>query len=659
MPFLGRVTVPAKPSSFAIFFSKDELAELHDRYGVNEHSARLLILSWVSLLADSPSSYMKPRRLYVAFKKRLISDLRGTIKMLSRLSDALAETLVHTDSGASIARFLDEFKGTPIFWEYHKFTRTLDADLLRYIQSFLLFGKKLFYVDSELDAIALRDWLEVERRLHELSLNPDIIKHLRAVMRVIFDDWEMLPFLPKHGSGAVSETGIYGSNQKNHDMPTHPRYERMLKWCGTSEVRIHPESGRFSEGRVSIDRSRLKFVPKDIGKTRSICMEPVLFQYAQQGVRLGYEHHLSKSVLNRFVNIHDQSLNQDGALFGSEFGLVDTIDLSSASDSVSWELTKSIFPAKVCKYLAATRTSLVTIPNEDAPVRVKKFAPMGSALCFPVQSTIYSAIVILATYMRKKRLGIADLSDAHPIRSRNEVEGLFYRRFGFLSQKAQPFRVYGDDIVCDQRDTDMVVALLRLLGFTVNSEKSYTADSAFRESCGVHAFDGSDVTPLRYKVKFVSRKIRIEVLEGIIDLCNRANSYGYLHLRRFLKNVALYYPVLNVKQGSNGVNPILFSSNEDDTTSIQCDSPRNNHLKKRLFTGARTNDTRGWYQRDEVQSITVTTKDKDSVEEKFDNYHYLVWQRSRISGLENTDFEISYRKYVTRGTRVRRRWTPA
>jgi hypothetical protein len=181
---------------------------------------------------------------------------------------------------------------------------------------------------------------------------------------------------------------------------------------------------------------------------------------------------------------------------------VDTIDLSSASDSVSWSLVKRIFPPKVLKHLLATRTKTVKTPGGEL-VELNKFAPMGSALCFPIQCTVFSAVVILAGILY--RWGIEECQP--DLLSGLDVSNLIQRTFRTSlldvseDHRLQAFFVYGDDIICDSRITSNVVDLLRALGFRVNIGKSYTGPSLFRESCGIFAFNGIDVTPLVCKTK--------------------------------------------------------------------------------------------------------------------------------------------------------------
>jgi hypothetical protein len=59
---------------------------------------------------------------------------------------------------------------------------------------------------------------------------------------------------------------------------------------------------------------------------------------------------------------------------------------------------------------------------------------------------------------------------------------------------SRDFCVYGDDIIIETELYEPLVTLLSALGFTTNSEKSFN-QGPFRESCGVDAYLGTDITP--------------------------------------------------------------------------------------------------------------------------------------------------------------------
>jgi hypothetical protein len=64
-----------------------------------------------------------------------------------------------------------------------------------------------------------------------------------------------------------------------------------------------------------------------------------------------------------------------------------------------------------------------------------------------------------------------------------------------VDDKEHRIVVFGDDIIAGTRTASAVMQFFPMFGFTVNRRKSFL-DGPFRESCGKHYFNGSDVTPL-------------------------------------------------------------------------------------------------------------------------------------------------------------------
>jgi hypothetical protein len=169
------------------------------------------------------------------------------------------------------------------------------------------------------------------------------------------------------------------------------------------------------------------------------------------------------------VNFTDQSINRGLALKGSsDFKLV-TLDMKEASDRVSLELVKSLFPANWYDALYASRTSGTLLPNGEK-VLLKKFAPMGSAVCFPVEALIFWA-----------------LSTSVVMNTQNLP----------LSIAATKVWVYGDDIICDAHYQGVINLHLPKFGVMLNESKCCTA-GPFKESCGMDAFYGQPVTPVKF-----------------------------------------------------------------------------------------------------------------------------------------------------------------
>jgi hypothetical protein len=663
MQWVPRASVLSREGTFEIDFSNSTLAsQLNNLHGTkNFFLVRLLIICWVSLLNDSPVDPIKPNRVIRRFYYKITNDLFGTIASFAKLADMLSKGNESSNSQLML-QFIKEFRDTPIFREYLEFFKTGDPTIFRFIYTFLLFGKKIYYEDSELNTVAFRDWLALEDRMANTVIPPWSV-NLKDILAVIFKDWDYEGFFPKHGSGSVAEKGIRGVVQKCAHMFIDPSISylylkkdgQLIQGEGRYDVSsMHLFSSR-KDSTESYRVSRLKFVPKDWKKTRSICMEPVIFQWAQQGVRLWYEDYLSKCCLRNYVDITNQGKNQYYAYLGSIYHRYDTIDLSSASDSVSWLLCKSVFPPKVLKHLAATRTHSVLLPTGEVR-RVSKFSPMGSALCFPVQSTLYAAICLM--------VGVA-LHNSRDWRQPNCFKGLdlneaiinsFYEKPTFRDYKLLPFTCYGDDIICDKQMTSNVIECLGYLGFTINVDKSFTGNNSFRESCGKYYLSGNDVSPLIFKTKKIDPTLRVESVANLIELANRAFDYNYLALRKVIINFVLYNPIKGIRTKALKKNPIIFSDNRDLPMSIYSMNSNNTHLKSRSWKTSEPSSTASRFQCDEYCSIDVGPR----LRRKYRNdiYRYDTWWRSRYSGGgKDSSIEPSPATVDTQGISVRWRWT--
>jgi hypothetical protein len=251
-----------------------------------------------------------------------------------------------------------------------------------------------------------------------------------------------------------------------------------------------------------LDRiSQTIFVPKSYKTFRTISMEPATLQYTQQGVLREIDRVVSESrYLRNHIGTRDQTRNQRLAKEGSISRNYATIDLSAASDSVSYALVKKLFRGtKLLRFLVATRSPRTLLPDGRL-IDLKKFAPMGSSLCFPVETLIFASICAFVT-------------------REHDVSG--------------DFSVYGDDIIVPTQCVDDVMLILETLGFSVNTSKSfYDRDCWFRESCGAEYCDGFDVTPMRVSRKYASH-LRDERIVSLNKLATRAYNRGYRNLRYF------------------------------------------------------------------------------------------------------------------------------
>lgn len=211
--------------------------------------------------------------------------------------------------------------------------------------------------------------------------------------------------------------------------------------------------------------NRLSFVPKKRDISRVICVEPTLNMYAQLGLGSILEDRLRRSF---GIDFHYQPFwNRELARVGSGSGQYFTIDLESASDSMSLRMLREVLPPNVFAWFNLLRSPQCTLPN-GTQVQMNMISTMGNGFTFPLQTILFTCMVSAAY----------DLEGIDTLPSSVDSLG--------------NFGVFGDDIVGLASCHSNVRRLLRILGFTVNAEKSFF-EGTFRESCGGDYFSGHPV----------------------------------------------------------------------------------------------------------------------------------------------------------------------
>lgn len=624
---------------------------------------------WISLLADSPlnkSHGRKPKRVISTFKKEVLnSPLLDTIVHYTTLADQLVITPTSQGEGSITGTFIEGMKDTPIFKEYLTwFNGSGDPGLYKYLMTFLTYGKKMEYDDESLKQIAFRDWQRVEERLSGLSLDSEIIAGLKTVMRSLIPKLPIGDLRASYGPGTVFEKDVRSIIDKTEHLTYDAKLDRAffkshfvnygLGDTGHTPDRTIPsgaEEWRKAKRAESI--SEVVMIYKNIKTARSICKEENVFMFFQQAYRRHMNILIRRGPANRFIHLEDQRINQQLSLYGSITGLLDTIDLKAASDSVSLDLVKGIFPREVLYFLLGTRSSKVKTPN--GVIAVKKFAPMGSAVCFPTQCLVFTAIVIYAGMI--KAYGVdgqytypQSFWDEHV--SPSSIRDLFRKEVGWARSRYtfEPLSVYGDDIVCDSKLTPIVIHLLGSLGFEINTSKSFTGGQSFRESCGAYWYNGEDVTPLQYRVKSGGLKDP-RVVASLVEAVNRTGDYRYTTVYRVL----LSY----LRSGRGKVSHLLFSNNRDNSMAIYHEAPTNDHLARRFNVD---------WQREEIRSfqfIDKVVRGRDGLEfnlgQSVDKYRYNQWWISAPTVLDSSEVRYQAKKKwggVRGDSRLRWRWTP-
>jgi hypothetical protein len=312
---------------------------------------------------------------------------------------------------------------------------------------------------------------ERRRGLNQANDSVSILREARIALSVLFANFDPTDIKPQHGPGVVATKQklwekYMWSNVCSRITEVWP-LDKFFYACLGHVCDAYRDFSRIGTEDLP---AQVLLVPKDSRGPRLISCEPVDFQWVQQGlgraiVRLVENHPLTKDS----VFFHDQVPNRIGALIGSETGKYATLDLKEASDRVHLDLVRLLFPPHVFVALDAARSRSTVLPNGKR-LYLQKFAPMGSALCFPIMAlTVWSLLY-------------AGIGDTY---SRERIH------------------VYGDDVIVPTAKAERAIELLEHFGLRVNSSKSCTT-GLFRESCGMDAFLGVCVTPVRLRTVWSS-----------------------------------------------------------------------------------------------------------------------------------------------------------
>jgi hypothetical protein len=260
-------------------------------------------------------------------------------------------------------------------------------------------------------------------------------------------------FLSKIGTSTMSAT----------DSRLHKLYLQAIScdplWSSVESTRSERRKTDVVQG------SRLSFVPKTSEISRTICTEPVLNMLFQKGIASVLEGLLQRSI---GIDLRTQpDKNRRLAQLGSVDGSFGTIDLSSASDSMSTGLVTEFFPPHVLHMLEMTRSPCTILPDGTS-VELHMISSMGNAFTFPLQTIFFASLV----YGAYRALSVP-----------------FERPF---RQSLGNFAVFGDDIICVGKAYGLITRLLSLCGFSVNVDKSFNT-GLFRESCGHDYYHGHNV----------------------------------------------------------------------------------------------------------------------------------------------------------------------
>jgi hypothetical protein len=173
-------------------------------------------------------------------------------------------------------------------------------------------------------------------------------------------------------------------------------------------------------------------------------------------------------------------------------------------------------------------------------ILLRKFATQGSAVTFPVQTIVYTLLALWAVALSTGQ-----------------------KDFESLAQLAPQVRVFGDDIIVPVDAYPVLRRLLSSVRLVVNESKSF-AHGKFRESCGMDAYNGEDVTPAYFRQVYSPAP---ESVDSVVQCSNNFYMKGFWQSARFIEKTVpqqelVLLPVVNIRSGSLGLKSICGDSVE-------------------------------------------------------------------------------------------------
>lgn len=230
----------------------------------------------------------------------------------------------------------------------------------------------------------------------------------------------------------------------------------LFLWGGTAWASACAEYRTFPE---YVPGNRFTTVPKDASTDRGICIEPSINAFYQLGYGSAIRTRLRRWGLDLATG---QMTHRQVACEASISGSFATMDLSSASDTVSKKLVELLLPTDWFQALSDLRSPKTLV--EDRWVYLEKFSSMGNGYTFELETLVFAALIWAASYVC----------------------------FDRVLTPGKDLFAYGDDLIFPSDMGVEMSAVLTFFGFDVNSRKTFLS-GPFRESCGGDFFRGVPV----------------------------------------------------------------------------------------------------------------------------------------------------------------------
>lgn len=344
-----------------------------------------------------------------------------------------------------------------------------------------VWSKYPFEIGLDRKAVAIQSFREAEAacarandRLHAIFEKPiperyrAYLRRAQSLLAHLFEGFSLDEVIEHCGWGPGATTSLPRAravpSNKWVNPSTHitraalPYYYAFCEWSG----RVFPRP-------AIVEGNKIVTVAKNAKTDRTIAIEPDWNMFFQ----LGFGGAIRRRLQSKFGLLKPIAgeVNQNLARLGSLNGLLATIDLKGASDSVSLAIVDELFPRSVSRHLLALRSPHGELDGEQ--ITYEKISSMGNGYTFELETALFYCLV--------------RASSGHAV-------------------------AFGDDIITIAAASNHVVEFLQFCGFEVNVKKSFS-QGPFRESCGGHYFRGVNVTP-----PYVRKPLKAE---SLLSFCNR------------------------------------------------------------------------------------------------------------------------------------------
>jgi hypothetical protein len=354
---------------------------------------------------------------------------------------------------------------------------------------------------------------------------------------------ELSKCIPKHGPGATAEyiSGNLKYNWSEWNDCLEPYFPLIGNGYPLGLPSDSEELKSLTVHSMGSERPvRVVPVPKTLKGPRIIAIEPSCMQFAQQGIMGELVSSLESYWLTAgHVNFRDQHINQSLAISASISGRLATIDLSDASDRVPLSLALVMFQCHpdLSDAIEACRSTSAQLPNGKIISPLRKFASMGSALCFPIEAMYFYTVCVIAL-LKEHNLPVTPLN---------------------IFRVTREVHIYGDDIIVPTMYATSVLDHLRKYNCKVNTNKTFGVGK-FRESCGIDAYAGKEVTPVYLRKVCPENRRQSSAIISWVATANLFYRKGYWRTTDFMRKriEALIGPLPYVSETSSALGHLSY-----------------------------------------------------------------------------------------------------